>query len=242
MTATATIIFLVWALAAALLLSDLRHSTGFFPPKIHSPYGLLSLFPALASFLFIAPGCLPPLCNSAWGAIALLACLFCSLVLEKQYRTLMPLCLAGLACAGIFCFAWYRGMPGSPLNLGSFAAMPVWQVATWPERPALFLLAVGFGTAVRWFAIQEATAAPLVSTLRLMALCAVFVSFFLSWSVAPYLSWPDTLVASVDFIFFWGKVVACMYCIPSLPCPSAAMPLSFFCSATGLALVLCQIA
>ena len=237
MTIVTAFLFLAWVFCAGTVLGGFRRSGGLFPVDKRSPYTLLSLFSALASFLFIAPGCLPPLCNTAWGGIALLGCLFFSVVLERRCQALVPLSLVGVICAVVWWFAWNRGMPGTSLNLGTFVAIPVWHVATWPEIPAFFLLSAGFILAAYQFALQEKEALPLISSLRQMAIWALFITFFLSWNFAPYLSWPDLAVASLDFMFFWVKVFFCGYCFSLLPRFPGALLLSLLFSLLGVILI-----
>ena len=237
MTIVTAFLFLAWGFCAGIVLSCFRCSGGLFPVDKRSPYTLLSLFFALASFLFIAPGCLPPLYNTAWGGIALLGCLFLSVILERRRHALVPLSLVGMICAVVWWFAWNRGMPGTSLNLGTFVAIPVWNVVTWSEIPAFLLLSAGFVLAAYQFALQEKETLPLISSLRQMAIWALFVTLFLSWNFASHLSWPNLAVASLDFIFFWVKIFLCVYSFSLLPRCPGALPLSLLFSLLGLMII-----
>ena len=237
MTIVTAFLFLAWVFCAGIVLSCFCLSGGLFPVDKRSPYTLPSLFFALAPFLFLAPGCLPPLCNVAWGGIALLGCLFLSAVVGRRCQDLVPLSLVGVVCSAVWWFAWNRGMPGAFLNLGTFVAVPVWSVAIWPEIIAFFLLSAGFVLAAYQFAPQEKETLPLTNSLRQMAIWGLFVTLFLPWNFAPHLFWSDLAVASLDFIFFWVKIFFCLYCFSFLPRFSGALPLSLLLSSLGSILI-----
>ena len=237
MTIVTAFLFLTWVFCAGIVLSCFRLSGCLFLVDKRSLYTQPSLFLALASFLFLAPGCLPPLCNVAWGGVALLGCLFFSVVVERRCQALVPLALVGVICSAVWWFAWNRGMPGAPLNLGTFAAVPVWSVAIWPEIIAFFLLSAGFVLAAYQFVLQEKETLLLINSLRQMAIWGLFVTLFLPWNFASHLSWPDLAVASLDFIFFWVKIFFCMSCFSFLPRFSGALPLSLLLSSLGSILI-----
>jgi len=117
----------------------------------------LAALPALAAFLFLPLGSLPPFLPLSTGMFAFFA-LFC---LSLLLLGLLPgaaspaarakvavaagyglLPLAGASAAAAF-FAYAHGAPGAPFNMGTFSIMPLWLMADIPARAGLAVMAVG---------------------------------------------------------------------------------------------------
>ena len=162
----------------------------------------LAVVPALAAFLFLPQGSLPPFLPLSAGIPALFALFGLLLLLlgaappAARARTtvavgygLLPL---AAACAAAAFSAHARGAPGSPLSMGTLSIMPLWSIAGIPARAGLAVMAVGlllcigraFPLAARaafaWYALRLAVA----HTLLTLLLPPLFIRF------APDLSLP----------------------------------------------------
>lgn len=191
---------------------------------------------AAGAFFFVPPGSLPPFCNYPWGGAVLLGCLVLAALLTRMRASAIPLMLASCVVLVFFCYAWQRGMPGSAANLGTFAGMPVWGIAPVRHICGFILLAAGFLLAARAF--FDGGLSSYAATLQCIAVCALFVSLFAPWNTAPYVRWPEAVVAGCDFVLFWGKVfgvaVALLYCPPVR---AGGRRVSALCCAMGSALI-----
>lgn len=171
----------------------------------------------LAMLFMIPPGSLPPFLNIPWNGALLAGCLLVAACLSRRKAAV----LAGLSMAVICCaFFWYarqRGMPGSPANMGTFAAMPVWMIASLPDAASFTILGAGGLLAVRGFLPDRREAAFSAGTLVYLATGALFVSLFLPWNTAPFVSWSSPIAAGVDFLFFWAKAMACCSLASRIP-------------------------
>jgi hypothetical protein len=127
-------------------------------------------------------------------------------------------------------------MPGSAANLGTFTGMPVWGIAPPWQACGFVLLAAAFLLAAR--SLMPAGGGPSYAVImQCLAVSALFVSLFLPWNAAPYVRWPDAVIAGVDFTAFWLKVflvAAVLFFRPSLWAGSRRAFL--FCCAAGISL------
>ncbi len=118
----------------------------------------LAGIPALAIFFFVPPGSLPPFVPSDLGMLFAFSLLALTLFLlgapsreakESALRTagygFLPVAAAGFFLAWI---AFTRGFPGAALNLGTFAATPLWSVMGGTGRAGL----VAMSAALLFFA------------------------------------------------------------------------------------------
>ncbi len=192
--------------------------SGSFPQTPPGPYASQTgaVCVALAAFYLLPPGSVPPFVNISWGGILFYACLILTAILTRQTRVTMP-CLAILvACVAFSYYARHLGMPGSPFNLGTFAAMPVWEIASLPEIGAFLMLGAGFILTVLCF-LPEREKPDFAGILLYLAVVALFVGLFLPWNTASFVPWPDPVVAGVDFLLFWAKVLACCFLGSGMP-------------------------
>lgn len=161
---------------------------------------------ALAAFFFVPPGSLPPFCDIAWGGGIFILLFACSLALTArrgQGLLLLSMILAAVACAGN---AYYRGIPGSWANLGTFVAMPVWSVTSVGGMAGFTLLATGLALAGGIFIAAPGKEITLVTNMQNMVAAVFFVTLFFSFTLSSHVRWPDALVAWCDFILFWVKI------------------------------------
>jgi len=113
----------------------------------------LAIAPALAAFLFLPLGSLPPFFPLSTGMFALFALFFLTLLLlgaaspAARARAvtaagygLLPLATAATATAF---FAYAHGVPGSPFSMGTLSTIPLWSMVSNPARAGLAVMAVG---------------------------------------------------------------------------------------------------
>lgn len=176
---------------------------------------------ALACFLFIPPGCLAAPCNISWGGAAWLVLFctstLCSLSAEPELsggrsgyaKEIAAVALAGAAIAVLAWTAWRRGIPGSPLNLATYAAMPLWEVFAPMGNAGFLLLFAGLvllrpGPPV----MKPGTAEQAVfdARMRRLAWCAFLVAIFVP---NPLVKTSFSATASIlaDYLFFWAATV-----------------------------------
>ena len=160
---------------------------------------------ALAAFYLLPPGSLPPFVNISWGGVLLYVCLAFAVLLSRQDYVIPCLALL-VVCAAFSWYAWHQGMPGSPLNMGTFIAVSVWELASLSEICAFLILGAGCIMTVRGF-LPNRNQSDFVGILFYLAMSAFFVTVFLPWHIAPFVTWPDPVVAGVDFLFFWAKIL-----------------------------------
>lgn len=208
-------------------------------PRLRSIFAP-GILPVLGAFAFIPPGSLPPFYNTAWGGAVFVAILAGGLWAARGRSGLLP-CAVFLAVFGVFtAYARVRGMPGSAVNLGTFVAMPVWSIASFPEICGFFLLVPAFVIAARLAVPLPENGAGLSDTAFFCA-AAFFVVLFLPWNLAPFVRWPSPVVAGCDYVLFWGKVFFCCYAVSRLPLPSFRIRcLAVFCAAVGVVLLLAE--
>lgn len=170
---------------------------------------------ALACLLFIPPGSLAPPCNTAWGAVAWIA-LFSGSVLcgtrtaagcrEDSGRSKKD-GAATLAAGGVIALlawiAWRRGVPGSPLNLGTYAAMPLWDIFDPYGVIGFFLLFAGL-LLIRPGAAADASG--FGPGMRRLVWCAFLASVFVPNPMAGRNA-PAGLTVIGDYLFFWAATV-----------------------------------
>ncbi|SBV93455.1 membrane hypothetical protein [uncultured delta proteobacterium] len=240
MTALSCIAYAAWIFLAAFLFR------GCLPPFVGKNDSGRAMRPvrdigvaclAAGAFFFVPPGSLPPFLNYPWGGLVFLGCLALSALLARERASAVPLLLAGCVALVFFWYARQRGMPGSAANLGTFTGMPVWGIAPARHICGFLLLAAGFLAAAR--ALFDGCRSSHAATLRCFAVCALFVALFAPWNTAPYVRWPDSLVAGCDFMLFWGKVfgvAAVLLLLP--PVQAGGRRLSFFCCTVGSALII----
>jgi hypothetical protein len=199
--------------------------------------GALAFLSPLAAFFFLPPGSLPPFCNGAWGGAAFL-CLFALSPLAENRRDLAaPFLLMGgvaCACAG---YAYGRGFPGSFANLGTFAAMPLWRVASLPETAGFAALTASGALAAGSFAPPPGEAFSRPEAARHLASGALLVVLFFPWNSAPFVSWPDMAVAGFDFLAFWCKTAVVCYGIRRLRLVPRRLAASLACFCLGVGLL-----
>ena len=113
----------------------------------------LAVAPALAVFLFLPQGNLPPFFPFGAGMPVIFA-LFALLLLllaaaSPTARTkaadaarygLLPL---AAACAAAAFLAHTRGAPGAPFSMGTFSSIPLWSMVDIPARVGLAVMAAG---------------------------------------------------------------------------------------------------
>lgn len=225
MTILSGLAYAVWVLLAFFLWSGGRIS-GAAEAR---PAVLLAVPFVLAVFFLLPPGSLPPFCSSPWGGIFLSLWLAASLLLVWKKDAVLPCLVVGCILAVFFWYAYQRGMPGSWANMGTFAAMPVWGIATGMDGAGFALLAAAFILAARSLPSPG---------LPFCALMALFVTLFLPWNSAPYVRWPVMAVAGCDFLLFWTKIFLCCFTVARIPpSPARIRRLSLACLAAGTAII-----
>lgn len=185
----------------------------------------------LAGFLFVPPGSLPPLCDIPWGGAAFLACIFAGRVLCGGFR-LVPAAVLAAVFLVLVRYGWQRGVPGNPGNLSTYAAMPVWRLAEGMDVVAFLCLALAFLLAAGPMVLPDAkamNAETMAGRLIRLAVCAFFVTLFLPWNAAPFVSWPVTITAGFDFVLFWVKCAVVMFCVAKAGTIPRAAPASALC-------------
>lgn len=176
---------------------------------------------ALACFLFIPPGCLAAPCNISWGGAAWLV-LFCTSALcslsakpelsggrSGYAKEITAVALAGATIAVLAWTAWRHGIPGSPLNLSTYAAMPLWEVFA-PMGNAGFLLLFAGLVLVRPgppVVKPGATDQAVFDTrMRRLAWCAFLAAIFVPNPMART-SFSATASILADYLFFWAATI-----------------------------------
>lgn len=177
----------------------------------------------LAGFLFIPPGSLPPLGDIPWGGAVFLACLFAGRFLCGGFRLVPALVLLAVFLTLVW-YGWQRGIPGSPGNLGTYVAMPVWRLAEGMDRAAFLCLALASLLAAGQLVFPEAGS--LAGRLIRLGACAFLVTLFLPWNAALFVSWPVKITAGVDFVLFWIKCWMVMVCVARAGTLPRAVPAS----------------
>jgi|GEM_PF-4104578 len=113
----------------------------------------LAVAPALAVFLFLPQGNLPPFFPLSMGMPMLFA-LFSLLLLllgaaapaartRAMFAALYGLLPLAVACGSAAFLAHACGAPGSPFNMGTFSSMPLWSMVGIPARIGLAVMAAG---------------------------------------------------------------------------------------------------
>lgn len=170
---------------------------------------------ALACFLFIPPGSLAPACNAPWGAAAWLALFFGSTLCGARAGAESPDdsgrykkdVAAAITVGGVIALlawtAWRRGVPGSPLNFGTYAAMPLWDILD-PCGIAGFLLLFAGLVLIRPGAAADAPG--FGPGMRRLVWCACIAAVF---APNPMAGRDATALLTVagDYIFFWAATV-----------------------------------
>lgn len=233
--------FALLVILTGLLCSARLRNAGHFPAGIldlEGWRGVVGGCLAVAAFFFVPPGSLPPFFNHAFGGVFFLACLAGSLWLAHGFSAAPGLAVFAVVCGISFFYARHRGMPGGFANLGTFAAIPLWSIASFYECVAFLLLALGSVLAARSFAAWDGAEAPPALGVSFMASCALIVTLFLPWTCAPHVYWPVWAAAGCDFVLFWVKTACCVYGISKLPFPMIlAGRAAVFCAVAGAALL-----
>lgn len=205
-----------------------------FLPRGNSTHVYLyySCVTLLLAYFFVPMGSLPAYVHLPFDAL-LLVVLLCSAqgfyvrgvkhysqeihqkLDETEHFALSRFCVAFVA-VGI-CFAWFfldRGVPGRILSLENIAAMVLWQLMGVPGRVGLacflFLLAFtspsrGNDDSVQFY--EETPQLGFYDALRANICPVVIVSTFLPWNPAISLGLHGYAMFSLDFAFFWCKVL-----------------------------------
>jgi len=187
----------------------------------------------LSGFMFIPPGSLSPFVNTPWGGAAMLVCLFIGSALCGRFM-IFPVSIFCVVFAVLAWYAWQRGIPGSVGNLGTFVAMPVWHIATGADTVGFLFLATGVLLAAGRFA-PPLGSGHFAHSLASLAVSALFVTFFLPWNAAPFVAWPGKFAAGSDFILFWTKCGAVMFCSSRASAVPHTLAASTACCAVGTA-------
>lgn len=235
-TAFALLVIMAGVLCAALL----RKGSPFpaVSPDLVGWRGVVAGCLAVAAFFFVPPGSLPPFLNHAWGGVFFLACLAGSLSLARGFSAAPGLGVLAAVCGIAFFYARHWGMPGGFANLGTFAAIPLWSIASFYECAAFLLLALGAALAARSFAAWDGVEPSPALCVSFMACCALIVTLFLPWTCAPHVYWPVWAAAGCDFALFWVKTACCVYGISKLPFSSIfAGRAAVSCAVAGAALL-----
>lgn len=213
--------------------------------------GKLSGICALGCLLFLPPGSLPPLCNAAWGAV-FWAVFFCASLLLDPGETqasdkdnglpsgsLVPLLLAALALVGFY--AWRYGLPGSPLNLGSFAAMPLWEILDAPGKAGFLLLF--FGLFLRYPATDTVCAGGLFPArpLRRLAYFGLLTTIFFPRPLAIVFTPPGGAGVVADYICFWVSVLILIRIRARVDKRARKAPYPFLMAGLGAVLILASL-
>ena len=188
---------------------------------------------ALACLLFIPPGSLPAPCNTPWGAVAWLA-LFCTSALcsktaETEFsgirgrvgndivkaglaRAVMARAvLTGTVIALLAWCAWRRGVPGSPLNVGTYAAMPFLELFGPYGKAGLFLLFAGLLLARPGLWPGSSTGS-FDARMRRLGWCCLLCAVFVPNPMAAFQASAAWTVAG-DWLLFWTAAVL-LYRLP----------------------------
>lgn len=161
---------------------------------------------ALACFLCIPPGSLPPVFNTPWSGAVCIALFWFSLICSANTRaSTEPLyrspwataTLLTLTGAGLACYVWMRGIPGNALNFGTYAAMPAWETAAAPTTVGLAIL----------LACLLAGAHLGASGAQRLVFAAITAVWLTPWNPTAWISLGSFAGAFIDFLFFWCKVL-----------------------------------
>lgn len=196
---------------------------------------------ALAAFIFLPPGSLPPLYNGPHGGLFFGACLGSSLLLTYGRGAIGPYILWTLSFFALAEHAWRRGMPGTPTNLGTFVAMPVWSVADSYAFTGFLFLAFGHALGAASLFSHDAGDASPTRRIQGLAACGLFTVFFLPWNFSSFISGPTRFLAGTDYLLFWTKTLLAHFAAVSFAERFPRAPLlsaSAFCCVLGLAAVL----
>lgn len=211
-------------LGSCLLLE--RLTRGFLPnPLVNDrPRPLrgdtLSGASALACMAFIPPGSLPPLCNSAWGAVFWgMLFTFSSLVAPERpqasapargFRSAhtVPAALAALTLALLSYYAWRCGLPGSPLNLGLFVAMPLWGRLDILGKAGFFLVFLGLFLACPAGDTLSSQGLFPAKPLRRLAYFSLLAVIFYPRPLALLSDLSGWEALAADYVCFWVSVLA----------------------------------
>lgn len=185
------------------------------------------------AFSFLPPGSLPPWRDTAWSGSAFMGALTALCLLARRWDA-VPACVVFVLVFGVFArYAAYRGMPGSPANLGTFVAMPVWGIAVPRDVFGFLALVPAFAVAARTILPPANEALSPLDSLALLAVAALYVTLFLPFVIAPFASCPAAIIAGGDYALFWAKTLLVCYAVPRLPVPSVRA--KFACALCGLA-------
>lgn len=196
---------------------------------------------ALASLLFIPPGSLAPPCNTAWGSLAWLAMFCASALLAATTRAgrhgqgadlksdFTAVTLAGATIAAIAWTAWRRGLPGSPLNFGTFAAMPLWRILDIYGTVGFCLLMAGLVLA------RPGYTDTFDARLRRLTWCCVISVIFVP-NPSSFLQRYALMSIAGDYIFFWIATVV-FFCLPSFQQQRCRLRAAALCCFTGVLLL-----
>lgn len=192
-----------------------------------TPRRMVAATLAIAAFFFLPSGSLPPLMDIPYGAVFFLCFLSCALLVTGNKSIWVP----WVSLCSIFgVFVWFfhsRGVPGSVFTFGTYVAMPFWHFVTVAEGAGcVFLAGIAFVFVRR--IIREVEGSGFCGTLAGMGVCAVWVSLFIPFNVAPVFTLPERALASVDAVLFWGKIIGVYrlsQCVPSgNPLPGKPLP------------------
>ena len=103
--------------------------------------------------------------------------------------------LLTLTIAVIVGYAWLRGIPGSVLNFGTYAAMPLWETAMLPQSMGLACL----------FLCLLAGARLDASAMQSLVFSAVVAVCFVPWGLAACIGLMGMAGIFADVLFFWIK-------------------------------------
>lgn len=160
----------------------------------------------LAAFSFLPPGSLPPFVDMPLGALLFFCFFACSLLLLGDKKLWLPYVFF-CATFGVFaCFFYYRGVPGSVFNFGTFVAMPFWQFVTPVEGVGGVLLAAIAILFLRPI-IRSGKSHGVCGILIGMGASALWVSLFLPFNVAPIFNLSERAFAGIDAVLFWMKII-----------------------------------
>lgn len=216
-------------LASVLVLEVLLRSPKA-PPKNKSlamkPLSIAAGVSALACWLFIPPGSLAAPCATPWGAMAWLSLfatsVFCSAPPKAgcadgrsgYKKEFVSVALAGAAIAVLAWIAWRRGLPGSPLNFATYAAMPFWRILDPYGNVGFLLLFAGLVLARPGSPVLSpgATAQTFDVRMRRLAWCAFLAVVFVPNPMADA-SFSAAATFVLDYLFF-GTATIFFFCLP----------------------------
>ena len=121
----------------------------------------------------------------------------------------------GFTLASLAVYVYWRGVPGSPMQLGTYVAMPLWGEVSFAGKFGLFcFFAALMSTVALW---REGAYSPTFCLQRLLCV-ALIVVFFIPQGFVQTLSRGTIPLIIADFLLFWVKVSALCLLLPCVRC------------------------